>query len=241
MPIWHHILGENHWGEKMGIKQTNVQSFLEPESVGFIYDTARSFLKRHSNPETLLAQLKDLFYGGEVQSCKELIQLIIEEQHSLSESGALFLLRAQIAFEQSDDPMEYIDWVKQAQLCSQAHQDLDSWNKLIRAQKALKEADYVSGQEVLEALIIEGSSVSSLASYLLAHHLFWRNINTDRALDLLEEVTNKKSHFVKAWACLGFVYNKLQYKDKAQFAFGQCIEFESNPEKLKFYKQQLAS
>jgi tetratricopeptide (TPR) repeat protein len=224
----------------MGIKQTDVMSFLEPESVGFIYNTARAFLKRHADPEILLGQLKNLFLGGEIESCKDLIQLIIEEQHILSEAPELFILRAQIAFEQSDDPQEYKQWLKQAQLCPSSDNALNDWMKLTEAQSALKDGDYKTGEGLLHSLM-DSEQVGNLALYVLAHHLFWKNIDTKKALELLEDIVQDRPHFVKAWACLGFVYNKLNFKAKAQYAFGQCIEFESNPEKIKFYKQQLAS
>ncbi|MCJ8276159.1 MAG: hypothetical protein MJK18_04905, partial [Bdellovibrionales bacterium] len=208
----------------MGIKQTDVQSFLKPESVGFVYDTARAFLKRHSSPEMLRGQLQNLLNRGEIDSCKDLIQLIIEEQHPLSGDERLFLMRAKIAFEQSDKESEYKDWIQQAKLCNSESELVKSWERLGEAQLALKEGDYQAGTVTLHNLL-DDDMVGDLASYVLAHHLFWKSVDTNKALNILEELVENKPHFVKAWACLGFVYNKLQFKDKAQYAFGQCIEF----------------
>ena len=82
----------------MGIKQTDILSYLEPESLGFHYDTARSFLKRHSNPESLLSQLKGLISRGQLDACRDMIQLIIREGHSLADSSDIYLLRAEVAY-----------------------------------------------------------------------------------------------------------------------------------------------
>lgn len=225
----------------MGIKQANdIASFLESESVGFVYDTARSFLKRHSNPESLLGQLKNLFIGGEIHSCKDMIQLIMEERHPLADHSDLLLLRAEIAFEESDQITEVSDWVKQAELCSKPSAALNDWKNLLKAKSALKEGDYELGQDILFSLL-DSPHINELAAYSLAHHLFWKNLDTQFAQELLEDLVSKRPQFVKAWACLGFVYNKQQFRDKAQLAFSQCLEFEKNPEKIKFYKQQFAS
>lgn len=224
----------------MGIKQTDVTSFLEPESTGFIYDTARSFLKRHSNPESLLGQLKCLVGSGQISTCKDLIQMIIREGHSLADHSETYLLRAQIAFEQSENLGEVMAWIQQAKLCSNLSSDITHWDELMFGMTALKEGDYKKGESVLEQLT-ETPSVAIIAKYKLAHHLFWKSINTEKALFILEEVAHNRPEFVQAWSCLGFVYNKLSMKEKAQEAFMKCLEFETNPEKIQFYKQQLAS
>lgn len=225
----------------MGIKQTDILSFIEPESTGFIYETARSFLKRHSNPESLLGQLMSLLAQGQLGSCHDLIQLIIREGHELADNSQVYLLRAQIAFEQSENLGEVMAWIQQAKLCQHLHaEDITHWDELMHGVQALKEGDYQAGENVLEALT-EINSVSVIARYRLAHHYFWKNINTEKALFLLEELCEERPEFLKAKSCLGFVYNKLGMKEKAQNAFAYCLERETNPERIKFYRQQLAS
>ena len=96
------------------------------------------------------------------------------------------------------------------------------------------------GEDLLNTLT-KSEEVGALAQYTLAHHLFWKNRNTELALDLLENLVQELPQFTKAWACLGFVYNKVGNKEKAQQAFGECLALENNPEKIRFYKQQIAS
>ena len=224
----------------MGIKQTSIESFLEPEASGFLYDTARSFLKRHSSPESLLGQLKSQLYQGHLDACRDLIQLIIREGHSLADNSSIYLLRAQISYEQAENKGEVMAWVQQAKLCKNLSPNIISWDELILGQTTLSEGDYVRGQMILEELL-EHETVGYLAKFELAHHLFWKNLDAERAMQLLCEITEEHPEFIKAWSCLGFIYNKFGMKAKAQEAFGNCIELDSNPERLKFYHQQLAS
>lgn len=224
----------------MGIKQTNILSFIEPDSSGFYYDTARSFLKRHSDPQSLLGQIKSLLAQGQADACHDMIQLIIREGHVLADSSDIYLLRAELAYLRADNKGEILAWVQQAKLCENLSQSIIAWDELIYAQIALAEGDYVNGQLILEKLC-ENQEVGHLAQFELAQHLFWKNLDCDRAVTLLQEVTKMVPEFIKAWACLGFAYNKFGMKSKAQQAFGHCIELDSNPERLKIYKQQIAS
>ncbi len=136
----------------MGIKQTDISSFLEPDSLGFYYDTARSFLKRHSDPEALLGQLKSLVVKGDLDSSRDMIQLIIREGHVLSDHSDIYLLRAEIAFLQADNKGEVLAWVQQAKLCKHLSSQIVEWDELVYAQTALAEGDYVNGQLILEKL-----------------------------------------------------------------------------------------
>ncbi len=224
----------------MGIKQTDHRSYIEPESTGFINDTARSFLKRHSNPKSLLSQLKNLFLAGEYTSCEDLIQLIIREGHELADQSEFYLLRAQLAFSLSDSMEEVMAWFKQAQLCNDSDQALNSWIKLNSALLALKEGDYKTGEGALRELLSD-EQVSMMAQYHLSYHLFWRNIDPEQSLFLLEELCHQHPELLKAWSCLGFVYNRLGLQEKAQSAFSHCLSRETNPTKIQLYKQQLVS
>jgi tetratricopeptide (TPR) repeat protein len=224
----------------MGIKQTDIMSFIEPESTGFYYDTARSFLERHANPESLLNQLRALMGQGHLDSCRDLIQMILREGHCLADSSEIYLLRAEVAMLQSDPNGEVLAWVQQAKMCKKLSTDVIIWDELAHAQSMISEGDYLNGQLILEKLM-ESERIGHLAQFELAYHLFWKNLDAERALQLLEDVTQSHPEFVKAWSCLGFVFNRFGLKTQAQQAFAHCIELDSNPERIKFYKQQLAS
>lgn len=224
----------------MGIKQTDILSFLEPESTGFIYDSARSFLKRHKSPTSLLGQLKSLLTQGQLTACRDMIQLIIRESHELADTSELYLLRAQVAYEQADNFGEVMAWVQQAKHCPKKSPAIASWDSLVEGIQALKEGDYDKGQKVLSEFEPE-SELYRIAQYEMAHHLFWRNIDQKHALHILETLCEERPEYIKAWSCLGFVYNRLGHKGKAQEAFGHCLELETDPEKITFYRQQLAS
>ena len=125
----------------MGIKNNNIASFLEPESNGFLYDTARSFLRRHSNPESLLAQIKNLMVQGQLDACRDMIQLVIREGHELGDQSELYLMRAQVADEQADNLGEVMAWIQQAKHCKDNNPSVETWDQFISARNALREGD----------------------------------------------------------------------------------------------------
>ena len=221
-------------------KSNSATAFLQPVNEGFIYDTARSFLQRHADPKSLLGQIERLFELGDSTQCLGLIQLLFEERHVLSESPKLLSLRAKIAFEESDSIDECRDWVEQIRLNNGRTPVLKSWNKLLEGTQLLREGDYGTGSKILSS-ILDDSLVGLYSTYILAHHLFWKENNIEGALAYLKLITKERPYFVKAWACLGFVYNRLGNKTLSQEAFNQCLQLERNPTKIAFYKQQLAS
>ncbi|MCB0377947.1 MAG: hypothetical protein KDD33_05595 [Bdellovibrionales bacterium] len=187
-----------------------------------------------------MGQLKSLFASGEWSTCEDLIDLIISEQHDLIEDPQLFLLGAQVEFFKSEDIQKCCPWVKQAALNDPAHPEVIEWVRLLEAYQWLSEGDYQRGQRALQTLTY-ASVVESEARFILAHHLFWKNIDGARAIDLLEEVVLDHPNMNKAWACLGFAYNRSGFRSKAQEAFGICLQNETDPDKVALYKQQLAS
>lgn len=185
-------------------------------------------------------QLKGLLGQGQLGSCQDLIQLILREGHALSEDCRIYLLRAQIAFEESEEFHQVQAWIRQAEMVSSDHTDLDSWLQWENAHLALKEGDHEQGENELRKLLTK-ASVRQLAQYSLAHHLFWKNKDIPQALNLIEDLCEERPGFIKAWSLMGFIYNRLGRKTEAQEAFAHCLEHETRPEKIEFYRQQLAS
>ena len=225
----------------MGINYDDILSFLEDEtSKSFLHDTALSFLKRHSDPKLLLLQMKQMVLRGQLSSCKDMIQMILREGHILGDGSEIYLLRAHIAYQQNENQGEVMSWIQQARLANPKNISVKKWDLLYSAIRQVEEGDYQNGQRSLENLIND-RDVGEMAQYQLAHHLFWRNIDMERAQSLLEELSKDRPEYSKALSCLGFVYNRLEMKEKAQEAFELCLETETNPERIAFYKQQIAS
>ena len=213
---------------------------LATECSGFINETSRSFLRRHSNSDSLLGQLKALYLKGCHQACKDLIQLICEEQHPLCESADLFVLRSKIALEENQTLKEVNVWLTQARLNESSSGELLEMDALVRCQRDLQDGVYEDGTAGLLELF-ESRHIGFLASFLLGRHLLWKSQNVPLSIFYLEGAVQTKPHLKNAWEALGFAYNRDGQREPAQAAFAKCIELETDLEKLSFYRQQLAS
>ena len=203
---------------------------------------AESFLFSQNDSKSLLYHLKSLLHKGDLGSCQELIELIMDHGHPLADDVSVCLIGLQVSFEKSESIEEMFAWLEQARLCGgRQSNELLIWEVFIHALLALKEGDYEKGQKALEALVIEDSSVALLAKYRLAYHLFWKNIDIRGACRILEEVCQNRRGFMKAWCCLGFVYKKMGLKIKAHEVFSHCLLYETDKKRRQFYKRQLAS
>ena len=191
---------------------------------------------------SLLSQLKDLLSRGEVENCHKQIQSMIHQDHPLVHQPFFYLVQAQVSLELFESIDETIALLKKAgsNPDPRIRRKLLAWNTLIHAIFALKEGDYQKGEKALEILMNE-ESVASVAKYKLAYHLFWKNIDEKRSCQMFEQICEQRPGLVKAWSCLGFIYNKMGLKEKSQRAFVHCLQRESNPKRREFFKQQLVS
>ena len=206
----------------------------------FVEKSVRSFLKRHQSPKSLLSQLHELYRQGAHDSCLHLIQVICEIQHPLCESAEMYVLGAKIAFEEDEDMAEVESWLLQAELNDPSSPACFDFSLLINALKKLKDGLYSEASQDLLGLV-DSDEVSFLASYLLGRHFLWKSQETGLSIYHLETALQSKPNFKKAWEAAGFAYNREGQQDLANLAFSKCIELESDPDKIEFYRQHLAS
>ena len=149
------------------------------------------------------------------------------------------LIRAQMAFEEEESIAETCTWLAQAELNNKKCPKTKLYKEVLKARQCLKDGLYQEGERQLVGLL--DSEYQAHAAFILGEHLFWRSPSTEEAVALLKIAVQDRPGFVKAWATMGFAYNKMGLKDKAQQSFSQCLEFEKDPERLAFYREQLAS
>jgi len=221
-------------------RSSKVATYLTKECSGFVSTTTRSFLKRHADPTVLLGQLKSLYKKGEHSTCSDLIQWICEEMHPLSTASELFLLRAQIAWEDETGLNPAKTWLKQALLNNPDCQQSKAFSDLLDIQDDLADGLYQESMERLKTHL-ENTTTEMFAHFLIGRHLLLKTQNVSTSIFHLESALQLKPAFKKCWEALGFAFNRSGQKVAAQKAFARCIELETNPEKVNFYKQQLAS
>lgn len=216
------------------------QLYFKHSDNPFVEKSVRSFLERHQDPKSLLSQIYELYRQGAHDSCLHLIQMICEVQHPLYEAAEIYILGAKIAFEEDEDLAEVESWLMQGELNDPSAPACFDFSFLITALKKLKDGMYSEASQDLLGLV-DSPDVGFLASYLLGRHFLWKSQEIGLSIYHLETALQSKPNFKKAWEAAGFAYNREGQKDLAKKAFSKCIELESDPDKIEFYRQHLAS
>jgi tetratricopeptide (TPR) repeat protein len=77
------------------------------------------------------------------------------------------------------------------------------------------------------------------ALFLYGTHLFYNRQNLQEAINYLEKCVQISPKFIRAWGCLGVIYESLKNKPLATRAYQKCLEFEKEPTMNKFFTQHL--
>ncbi len=199
--------------------------------------TMALFIKNHKNPEQLFRQVERLYNSGEVQEASHVCQSIVDEYHPLIQNTNFFVLQAKILFEVGDD-LGARACTSQALLLESDHDGALEMQELLNAQEDLRDGLYEQGEITLRQLLSE-KPMNAYATYLLAHHLLWKNGPEVEALKYFEQSLQLRPRFLRARLGQALAYKKVRDFAKAEAAFAECLRIDSSVENHDFYKRNL--
>jgi cytochrome c-type biogenesis protein CcmH/NrfG len=91
------------------------------------------------------------------------------------------------------------------------------------------------------AEILRRSPANVHALFLLGAHLFWVSGDTNMSVRYLEKCVSLHPKFLRAWGCLGSIYEKLRNGGLAGRAYRQCITLETEPGMKTFFEKKIAA
>lgn len=127
----------------------------------------------------------------------------------------------------------------EAQLANPQDAGLLDYFEIVEAKNYLKKGANDPGEIMLKS-IIRRSPQNVHAHFLLGTHWFWSEKDAVGAIPHLETCVRLHPNFLRAWGCLGAVYQKMGNKPLAQQAFRKCAALETNLKMKEFFEQQAA-
>lgn len=198
------------------------------------------FIRNHTSPEQLLSQVKVLFAQGQLHEAHHIVECIVDNFNPLIASADLFTLHAKIYIELFGFNVHAQCAIEQALMIEPNHEEALGLKKLSSLHEELRDGLYDTAEESLRRLI-ESEPLNVYAKYVLANHFFWKNGPQSEAVILLESAVKQRPTFLKSWLCLAMAYKKSQEMTKAEMAFQECLELDTNVSNQEFYKKHLQS
>jgi predicted Zn-dependent protease len=202
--------------------------------------TTSLFIKNHTSPEQLLAQIEVLFDQGHLHEANHAVECIIDHYNPLISSADLFTLHAKIYIELFGFNVHAQSSIQQALLLEPNHEEAIALQKVSALHEELRDGLYESAEEGLRSFISTHTE-NTYAMYVLANHLFWKNGPEVEAVELLEKVVKNRPSFLKAWLSLAMAYKKCLRPVKAEAAFLECLGLDINASNKEMYQKHLQS
>ncbi len=111
--------------------------------------------------------------------------------------------------------------------------------EIIEAKSMLTSEVGDSGERQL-ANLLRRSPNNVHALFILGAHLFWSSADSSGAIRHLERCVSLYPKFLRAWGCLGAIYEKLGNSALAGRAFRICSTLETDPNMKTFFDRKIA-
>ncbi len=201
--------------------------------------TMALFIKNHTSPAQLLRQLEGLYGSGQVEEAQHFASGIIDTYHPLIQEADFFVLHSKILFEVwGGDHLETQAALNQALILEPNHRSALSLLKTYQAQQDLRDGLYALGEAALRDMV-QADPLNAFATYILAHHLLWKNGPEADAIRFFEHTLQLRPRFLRAHLGLAMSYKKARDLAKADAAFAECLGLDSNFQNHEFYKRHL--
>lgn len=126
----------------------------------------------------------------------------------------------------------------EAHMVDSKNQEVLDYMELMQAKNNLKKGINDSGEMQLK-LLLRRVPHNAHALFILGSHLFWQESQPTMAIYYLESCIKLAPSNIRAWGCLGMIYQKMNNPQLAQRAFSKCLELEKSPSMRTYFQQEL--
>lgn len=177
---------------------------------------------------------------GDLPRALALSSTVAAEDAKALENVEFLLLYAKILLESEGPSSKIRSLLGKALVIEPANGAVAEYLEIVEAKALLTREKNDLGERRL-AEIIRRSPNNAHALFLLGAHLFWVSGETASAVRYLERCVALNAKFLRAWGCLGSIYEKLGNAALAGRAFRQCAILETNPEMRSFFERKAAA
>jgi tetratricopeptide (TPR) repeat protein len=208
------------------------------EETNDIVSSMSYFVRHHKDSEQLFIQMRALFASGQLLEVNTLAQCVVNEYNDNIQNADFFILAAKAEIELHGFTKNVDGYLRQALKLAPFNDVALAFFKMSSACLDLKDGLYEKGEATLRRCL-KTSSIRAYASFFLGHHLFWKNGELAEAVELLEDATNLRDSFLKAWVDLGLAYKRSGQREKANSAFEKCLKLDRETVRRAFYERHI--
>ena len=186
------------------------------------------------------SSIAQFYEKGRVDLALSLAKKMYDNDPESKKDVGFLLLYAKILID-TEGPTSLIKGVLfEAHLVDPSNKDILDYIDLTEAKGYLKKGLNDAGEVQLRNLI-RRSPNNIHAHFLLGTHLFWEDEQSQIAISYLETCVRLSPNFLRAWGCLGAIYQKMGNPQLATRAFQKCADLEPGTKMKEYFLQQANS
>jgi predicted Zn-dependent protease len=193
--------------------------------------------KRKDEPASL-TELRKVYRDGNLPRALSLCASVAAEKPKMLENVEFLLIHAKILLETEGPTSMIKSLLGKAYALEPANREVVEYLEITEAKSLLTRQAADPGEQKL-ADVIRRSPGNAHALFFLGAHLFWLSGDTASSLRYLERCVRAHPKFLRAWGCLGAVYEKLGQAALAAKAYRQCLALETEPTMKTFFKRKV--
>jgi predicted Zn-dependent protease len=191
-----------------------------------------------SESDRSLNDLKRLYREGALARALALGATLESSKPKLLENVSFLVLFAKILLESEGPTTKIKGLLGKAYALKSEDSEVTDYLEITEAKSMLVRDKDDAGEQRLKDLL-RRSPDNVHALFFLGAHLFWMCDDSGTAIRLLERCVSRHPGFLRAWGCLGAIYEKLGNAPLSAKAFQRCVALESEPGMKAFFKSKV--
>ena len=188
----------------------------------------------HSEASSVMAA----YEKGNLDEAFSLAQAAEQQNPKITEDPHFALLYARILIEVEAPKPRIKAILNKVILQDPRNESANELMQLVLAMSLFTKEQNDPGEQQMRAILKKNPNLD-LALFLLGAHLFWVSGEMQESIRFLEQCVKMRPNFLRAWACLGSIYQKLGNKTLAARSFERCVDLEKEPQMKLFFMKQL--
>jgi cytochrome c-type biogenesis protein CcmH/NrfG len=186
------------------------------------------------------AAVKKAYEAGDLPLSLSLCASVAADDPKAMEDPDFLLTYARILIESEGPSSKIKSLLGRAYSLQPENPAVSEYLEIVDAKSQLTPEKNDLGEKKLSE-ILRRSPNNVHALFLLGAHLFWVSREPGPSIRYLERCVSLRPNFLRAWGCLGSVYESLGNRSLSANAYRRCVSLERDPEMRSFFEKKAAS
>ncbi len=187
---------------------------------------------------TSLVALKKVYSEGNLPAALSLCVTLASEEVKIMENVGYLICYTQILLEAEGPTSKMKSLLGKALMLEPQNVQVNEYLEITEAKSMLSKEKGDEGEKRLTA-VIRRSPENPHALFILGAHLFWTQDETLASVRYLEKCVRAHSKFLRAWGCLGTIYEKLGNPALSIKAYSSALAIETDLTMRGFFKEKI--